>query len=304
MDVPWGAQADPLKPVKQVVPFAAGGSTDRVARLLAKRMGPLLGQVVVENRGGGVLGADAVAKAPADGHTLLMATVSTYGSSPAISKRIPDAPVQDFQSITNGMSVPSVWVVHPRIAVKNLKEFVGLARAAPGRYSYASPGAGALGHVNVEHFSQLAGIRLLHVPDRGAGPAMNDALAGQVHALTDKLPSALMHLQAGRLRALAELSPQRSRLLPDVPTYRKAGFNDLTEGGWFGLLAPAGTPQPVVQKRMEAAHRAMQDPDFRERTDAIGGTPMANTPVEFAAQIRAALSRCQAVTRAAQIEQE
>ena len=301
------AQTYPVKPIKLVVPFSAGGSTDMVARLLAERMSPLLGQVmVVENRGGsgGVMGTDAVAKAPADGHTLLMATVSSHGASPAIYKKLPYDPVKDFAPITNVMSVPSVLVVHPKLPVKNLKEFIQLAKASPSKYSYGSPGTGTLGHANVENFTQLAGIQLLHVPYKGAGPAMNDALAGQVDALTDNLPSALTHIQAGRLRALAVLSPQRCKLLPQVPTYMEQGFQDMSEGGWFGLMAPAVTPPAVVKKIMAAAHKAMQDPVFKERTDALGGLPMANTPEEFALQVKAALARYQAIVKKANIQAE
>jgi tripartite-type tricarboxylate transporter receptor subunit TctC len=301
------ALAYPIKPIKLVVPFPAGGSTDMVARLLAERMSPLLGQaMVVENRGGGggVMGADAVAKASPDGHTLLMATVSTHGASPAIHKKIPYDPIKDFQPITNVMAVPSVLMVHPKLPAKDLKAFISLAKSAPGQYSYGSPGAGSVGHANVEKFTQLAGIRLLHVPYKGAGPAMNDALAGQVDVLTDNLPSALTHIQAGRLRALAVLSPQRSPLLPHVPTYLEAGFKDMSEGGWFGLMAPAGTPAVVVKKLKDAAHKAMKDPSFKQRTDALGGLSMANTPEEFAVQVKAALTRYQAIAQAAQIQPE
>ena len=295
----------PIKPIKLVVPFPAGGSTDMVARLLAERMSPLLGQaMVVENRGGGgsVMGADAVAKARPDGYTLLMATVSTHGASPAIYKKIPYDPIKDFQPITNVMAVPSVLMVHPKLPAKDIQAFISLAKAAPGHYSYGSPGAGTLGHANVESFTQLAGIQLLHVPYKGAGPAMNDALAGQVDVLTDNLPSALTHIQAGRLRALAVLSPQRSPLLPQVPTYREAGFKDMSEGGWFGLMAPAGTPSIVVKTLMEAAHKAMLDPSFKQRTDTLGGLSMANTPEEFALQVKTALTRYQAIAKAAQMQ--
>jgi tripartite-type tricarboxylate transporter receptor subunit TctC len=302
-----GAQAQgfPSRPIKLVVPFPAGGSTDMVARLLAERMGPLLGQaVVVDNRGGGggTLGAEAVARAAPDGHTLLMGTVSTHGASPAIYRRVPYDPVRDFQPITNVMSVPSVLVVHPRLPARSLKEFIALAKASPGRYSYASPGNGSLGHANVENFAHLAGIDLLHVPYKGAGPALNDAVSGQVDALTDNLPSALLHIQAGRLRALAVLAPQRSPLLPDVPTYRESGYEDLAEGGWFGLLAPAGTPVAVVKTLMRAAHKAMDDPGYKARAQTLGGVAMANTPDEFARQIEASLSRYQRVVRLARIQ--
>lgn len=301
------AQSFPAKPIKLVVPFAAGGSTDLVARMLAERMGPLLGQTVtVDNRGGagGTLGADLVAKATPDGYTLLMGTVSTHGASPAIYRKIPYDPVKDFQPITNVMSVPSVFVVNPKIPAKTMRDFIAMAKAAPGRHTFASPGIGSLGHANVENFAHLAGIQLLHVPYKGAGPALNDALAGQVDALTDNLPSALPHIQAGRLRALALLSPQRSSLLPDVPTYRELGFEELSEGGWFGLMAPAGTPPAVVARLREAAHRAMEDASFKAQADKIGGVSMANTPDEFAQQIKQALARYQRVARVANIQPE
>ncbi|MFM8736215.1 MAG: tripartite tricarboxylate transporter substrate binding protein BugE [Betaproteobacteria bacterium] len=301
------AESFPAKPIRLVVPFAPGGSTDLVARMLAERMGPLLGQTVtVDNRGGagGTLGADLVAKATPDGYTLLMGTVSTHGASPAIYRKIPYDPVKDFQPITNVMSVPSVFVVNPKMPAKSMREFIAMAKAAPGRHTFASPGIGSLGHANVENFAHLAGIQLLHVPYKGAGPALNDALAGQVDALTDNLPSALPHIQAGRLRALALLSPQRSSVLPDVPTYRELGFEELSEGGWFGLMAPAGTPPAVVARLREAAHRAMQDASYKTQADKIGGVSMANTPDEFAQQIKQALARYQRVARVANIQPE
>lgn len=300
-----GAQAFPQKPIKLVVPFAPGGSTDLVARMLAERMGPLLGQpVTVDNRAGagGTVGADLVAKSAPDGHTLLMGTVSTHGASPAIYKKVPYDPVKDFQPVTNVMSVPSVFVVHPKVPARTMKEFMALAKAAPGKHTFASPGIGSLGHANVENFAHLAGIRLLHVPYKGAGPALNDALSGQVDALTDNLPTALPHIQAGRLRALAVLSPQRSSLLPDVPTYRELGFEDMTEGGWFGMLAPAGTPPAVVNRLREAAHKAMEEPGFKAQAEKIGGISMAGTPEEFAQQIKVALARYQRVAKVANIQ--
>ncbi len=299
------AQGYPLRAIKLVVPFAPGGSTDLVARMLAERMGPILGQTVtVENRGGagGTLGADLVAKASPDGYTILMGTVSTHGASPAIYKKVPYDPVKDFQPVTNVMSVPSVFVVHPKLPAASMKEFIALAKAAPGKHSFATPGIGSLGHANVENFAHLAGIRLLHIPYKGSGPALNDALAGQVDALTDNLPTALPHIKAGRLRALAVLAPRRSSLLPDVPTYRELGFEDMAEGGWFGLLAPAGTAPAVVARLREAAHKAMEDSSFKAEAEKIGGVFMANTPEEFAQQIKAALARYQRVARVANIQ--
>ena len=302
---PAAASDYPDRPVKLIVPFAPGGSTDMVARLLAEKMGPFLGKaVVIENRGGGggTLGADAIAKSRPDGYTIGMATVSTHGSNPAVYSRLPYDPVKDFAPITNVLSVPSVFVVHPSVPARTMPEFIALAKANPGKYTFASPGNGSLGHVNIENFMDLAGMQLLHVPYKGAGQAANDALAGVVHAMTDNLPSTLPHVKAGKLRALAVLAPQRSPVLPDVPTYRELGFEEMSEGGWFGLVAPAGTPPAVLARLHEAAHKAMATPDFKEKTAAIAGVAMANTSEQFAVQIRQAMERYRRIAQKANIK--
>lgn len=299
------AQAYPSKTIRLIVPFGPGGTTDIVARLLADKMGPILGQmVVVENKAGagGTIGIDAVAKAPADGYTLGMATVSTHGANPAVYAKLPYDAVKDFQPITNVMSVPSVFVVNPAVPAKTMKEFIALAKAKPGKYTFASPGNGSLGHVNIEQFMDLAGIELVHVPYKGAGQAATDALAGVVDSMTDNLPSSLPNIKAGRLRALAVLSPQRSPALPEVPTYKELGFEAMSEGGWFGLVAPAGTPPAVVKTLNEAAHKAMQDPSFKQRAAEVSGIPMANTPEQFAQQIRAMLDKYARIAKAANIK--
>lgn len=297
----------PNRPIKLIVPFGAGGSTDMVARLLADKMGVVLGKpVVVDNKGGagGSLGADAIAKSAPDGYTIGMATVSTHGANPAVYAKLPYDALKDFQPITNVMSVPSVFVVHPNVPAKTMKEFIALAKANPGKYSFASPGNGSLGHVNIENFMDLAGIQLLHVPYKGAGQAINDALGGVVNAMTDNLPSTLPHIKAGRLRALAVLSPVRSPVLPDVPTYAELGFKEMSEGGWFGLVAPAGTPPALVKKLNEAAHKVMASPDFIERMNAISGVPMANMPEQYTAQIRTSIERYRRIAQKANIRLE
>lgn len=299
------ASSYPDKPVKLIVPFPPGGSTDLVARLLAEKMSLILGQqVVVDNRAGagGTIGISAVARAEPDGYTIGMATVSTHGANPAVYTKLSYDPVKDFQPITNVMSVPSVFVVNPKLPAKSMKEFIALAKSEPGKITFASPGNGSLGHVNVEQFMDLAGIRLTHVPYKGAGQAAADALAGTVDAMTDNLPSSLPHIKSGKLRALAVLSPQRSPLLPDVPTYRELGFEAMSEGGWFGLVAPAGTPAPVVEKLMVSAHQAMQDPAFKQRTVDISGVPMANTPAQFAQQIREMMDKYARIAKVANIK--
>lgn len=301
------AQANdyPSRPIRLIVPFGAGGSTDMVARLLADKMTALLGKaVVVDNRGGagGSIGASEIARAAPDGYTIGMATVSTHGANPAIFSKLPYDAIKDFAPITNVMSVPSVLVVNASVPAKNMKEFVALAKAYPGKYTFASPGTGSLGHANIENFMNLAGIQMLHIPYKGAGQAINDALAGQVNAMTDNLPSTLPHIKSGKLRPLAVLAFKRSELLPDVPTYSELGYPGMGDGGWFGLVAPAGTPPAIIKKLNETAHKIMAMPDYLERQRGISGESMGNTPEEFGKQIKVAIDRYTAVAKRANIQ--
>lgn len=298
----------PERPIKLIVPFVPGGSTDLAARLIGEFAGRELGQViVVENRGGagGSLGMEQVAKAKPDGYTLGMATMSTHGSNvAAYGSRLKYDPVKDFAPISNVATVPSVFAVPSTFPAKTMQEFVALARANPGKYTFASPGAGSLGHANVEYFSSLAKIKLVHVPYKGAGAALNDAVSGQVDSITDNLPSALSHIQAGRLRALVVLADKRSPTLPDVPTYGEIGFPQMGNGGWFGVVAPAGTPPQIVQKLNDAIHKAMRQPDFVKKMDAAGATLIPNTPEQFKAQIAQAVARYQGVAKVTRITAE
>lgn len=297
--------AYPANPIRLIVPFAPGGSTDLVGRLIAEYLGKNLGQtVVVENKGGagGALGAEQIARAKADGYTLGMATVSTHGSNPAIYSNLKYDARKDFAPISNVMGVPSVFAVHPSIPAKNMAEFIALAKAEPGKYTFASPGVASLGHANIENFMMLSGINLLHVPYRGAGPALNDALAGQVNAITDNLSSTLPHLLEGRLRPLAVLGAERSNVLPDIPTYAELGFPEMGTGGWFGLVAPAGTPKEIVDRLNAAIQAAAKDPSFQEKARTIGGTIRTNSPEEFAKEIDAAIDRYTRVAKAANIQ--
>ena len=305
--VPAALAADnyPSRPIKLIVPFGAGGSTDIVARLLADKMGPILGQaVVIENKGGagGSIGAAEIARSAPDGYTIGMATVSTHGANPAIMSKLPYDAKKDFAPITNVMSVPSVFVVHPSVPAKTMQEFIALAKKNPGKYTFASPGTGSLGHANIENFMNLAGVELLHIPYKGAGQALNDALGGQVNAMTDNLSSSLTNIQAGKLRPLAVLALKRTELLPDVPTYTELGYPQMGDGGWFGLVAPAGTPKPIIDKLNAAAHKVMQDPAYQAKQKDIAGEGMANTPQAFAQQIDAAIVRYTAVAKRANIK--
>lgn len=295
----------PTRSIRMIVPFATGGSTDLVGRLIAEYVGRELGQsIVVENKAGagGAVGAEQIARSTPDGYTIGMATVSTHGSNPAIYKGLKYDPVKDFAPISNVMGIPSVFAIHPNVPAKDMKEFIALAKAEPLKYSFASPGVGSLGHANIENFMMLSDIKLLHVPYRGAGPALNDAMAGQVDAITDNLSSTLPHLQAGRLRPVAILGAERSPVLPDVPTYAELGFKEMGTGGWFGLVAPAGTPKDVIDRLNKAVHKAAANPEFQDRASKAGGTLMTNSPEEFAKDINGALERYARVVKAANIQ--
>ncbi len=295
----------PSRPIRLIVPFAAGGSTDLSARLVAEFAGRELGQtIVVENKGGagGAVGMEQVARSAPDGYTLGMATVSTHGSNPAVATKLNYDPIKDFAPVTNVVAIPSVFAVHPSVPAKTMQEFIALAKANPGKYTFASPGTGSLGHVNIENFMMLAKIDLLHVPYKGAGLALNDAVAGQVNAITDNLSSTLPHLKSGRLRALAVLGAARSPQLPNVPTYAELGFKDMGDGGWFGIVAPAGTPAAVVNKLNQAIHKAMQNPEFKRKVEESGGTLVPTTPDQFRVQIQQAMTRYARVAKAANIK--
>lgn len=297
--------AYPSRPIRLIVPFAPSGSTDLAARLIAEFAGRELGQsIVVENKAGagGAIGTEQVARATPDGYTIGMATMSTHGSNPSVYSKLRYDAIKDFAPVTNVLTVPSVFAVHPSVPAKTMKEFIALARDNPGKYSFASPGAGSLGHANIEHFMALSKIKLLHVPYKGAGLALNDAVAGQVNAITDNLPSALPHIKSGRLRALAVLSEKRSPALPGVPTYSDLGFKEMGEGGWFGIVAPAGTPPAVIARLNQAIHKAMQQPEFRRKIDEAGGTLLPTTPEQFGKQIEQAMARYAKVAKVANLK--
>lgn len=306
---PTHAQADyPRQPIKLIVPFAASGSTDLAARLIAEFASRELGQpIVVENKAGagGSIGMEMVAKAQADGYTLGMATVSTHGANPALyGSRLKYHPVKDFAPITNVATTPSVLMVHPRMLAANMQQLIALAKVNPGRFNFATPGVGSLGHANMAHFQSLAKIQLTHVPYKGAGVAMNDAVAGHVDIFQDQLPTALPHIKAGRLRPIAVLSEQRSPALPDVPTYGELGFPQMGGGGWFGVVAPTGTPPAIIAKVNAAIHKGMKHPDFARKMAESGATLIPGTPADFARQIQQAMERYERVAKVANIRAE
>ena len=292
---PWVAHAQsawPNKPVRIVVPFAAGGTTDILARAIAPELQKAFGQpFVVDNRpgAGGNTGGAEVAKSPADGYTLLMGTVGTHAINPSLYPKMPYDAVKDFAPVTLVAGVPNVVVMNPASAQKyDINSIADLARAAranPGKLNVASSGNGTSIHLSAELFKSMTGTFMLHLPYRGSGPALVDLIAGNVDLMFDNLPSALPHIKSGRLKALAVTSGQRSGVLPDVPTVAEAGgalLKNFEASSWFGLLAPAGTPVDIVNRIQQEAAKAMAQPAVKERLLSQGAIPSGNTPAEFA----------------------
>ncbi|NRP22828.1 hypothetical protein LPJGGPFB_06089 [Ensifer adhaerens] len=301
------AQGFPDRAVTLVVPFAAGGSTDVVARIVAQKMSEDLGQqVIVQNvaGAGGNLGADNVARADPDGYTILMGTVATHALNPLILKTKPYDPEKDFAPISLLVIVPNVLVVNPEMPAKTVAELLALLKAKPDEYAYASSGNGTPLHLSGELFKTMAGVSMQHIPYKGAGPALNDVIGNQVPIMFDNLPSSSGHIKAGTLRALAVTTAERAPSFPDVPTVAEAGIPGYETYTWNALFAPANTPEPVVARLNEAANKALADPAVVERMKEFSATIVGSTPAELGAHVKAELAKWTPIVRDANIQMD
>lgn len=283
------AQAYPAKPITVIVPFAAGGTTDILARVIGQALTKDLGQsVIVDNRAGagGNIGAQLAAKASADGYTLFMGTVGTHAINQSLYKKMPFDPIKDFAPLTRVAMVPNLLVANPGKPYKNVKELIAYAKANPGKVNFGSSGSGSSIHLSGELFNALAKVDMVHVPYKGSAPAVSDLIGGQIDIMFDNMPSAIQHVRAGKLRPLAVTTARRSPELPDVPTVAEAGVPGYEATSWFGMFAPAGTPAPIVAKLNGALVKVLADPEVKKKLAEQGAEPYSEKPEQFAEFIR------------------
>ncbi len=304
----WAAQpqAYPVKPVRMIVPFAPGGNTDIIARIVAPGMSKALGQqIIIDNRGGAgsMLGTDMAAKSPADGYTLLMVSAA-HVINPAMVKKLPFDPVKSFAAISKVADVPSAIVVHPSLPVKNAKQLIALAKASPGKLNYSSAGRGSIGHLSAELLGSVAQIKMTHVPYKGAGPALVDTMAGHVELLISSMPAVIGQSRAGKLRMIAQGGEKRSPAAADVPTMIESGVPGFVVTAGFGLFAPAGTPRPAIDRVLAALKASLSDQNTRERLSGEGADPVGGTPEEYEQFTRNEIEKWIKVARAAGIQPE
>ena len=301
------AQAWPSKPIRMMVPFPPGGSTDIVARIVAQKLSERLGQsIVIENRGGGggTIGTAAVAKSAPDGYSLAVASTSTHVVAPGVYAKLEYDPVKDFAPIGLMAVSPYLLVVNPSVPAKSLKELVALARQQPGRLNYASAGIGSTTHLAMEMLKAATGTFMLHIPYSGNGPAGTAVVGGQVEILFGSLPALLPHAKSGRVRALAVGTPKRSPSLPDIPTVAESGYPGFDASLGLAIMAPAGTPQPVIDRLNKELATLIAAPDTREALDKAGAEPLSGTPAELAAMIRDGIPKYARVIKAAGVKPE
>ena len=297
----------PSKQIRIIVPFAPGGATDMLARLVGQKMGETFNQtVIVENRpgAGGNIGAEAGAKAPPDGHTLTLAAAGFMAVNPSVYAKMGYDSVKDFQPITLLVNAPLLFVVNPKVQAQSVKDFINLAKASPGKLTVGNGGTGTAQHLGGEYFTSTADIQVTHVPYKGSAPATTDLLGGVFDAQFDNMVTLIPHVKAGKLRALAVSSAKRVPLLPDVPTIAESALPGFETGTWYGIVAPAGTPQPAVARLNREINRILALPDVQEKLLAQGLEPAGNTPAEFAAMIRSEIAKYAKIVKAAGIKAE
>jgi tripartite-type tricarboxylate transporter receptor subunit TctC len=302
---PAAAQTYPTKPVRLIVPFAPAGSTDVTARIVAQKLSDAWKQqVIVDNRAGagGNIGADAVAKAAPDGYTLLLATTGVMAINHRLYRTLPFDALRDFAPVTQIGALPLILIVHPSIPARSVKELVAIAKAKPGQLSYASSGVGSATHMTTELFRMMAGVDIVHIPYKGSGQAMADLIGGQVAIAFDQITSSLPQVEAGKLRALAVTSARRFPSVPNLPSVAEAGIAGYESVSWNGIAAPAGTPREIVGRIQAEVARTVQLPDIKERFFKDGIEPVASTPEQFAAHIRAERAKWEKVVDAAGIK--
>jgi tripartite-type tricarboxylate transporter receptor subunit TctC len=288
------AQSYPNKPIKLIIPFPPGGTTDIVGRIVADKLGKELGQaVVMENRGGGggSIGASALAKSDPDGYTIGMSTVSTHAVNTACNPKLGYDPITDFAPITNLARTANVLTLNPKFPPQDFKQFLEHVKKNPGKFSYASSGTCSISHMMGEQFKVSTGTFITHIPYRGAGPALNDVLGGQVEAMFDNLPSSISHIQSGKLRPVAVAWHTRVESMPNVPTFAELGLKQVNDPAWYGLVAPPKTPDDIIRKINAAAVKVLNMPEVRDRLKQSGAEAVGNTPAEYAAEIKAELEK-------------
>ena len=299
------AQAFPSKPIKIIVPYSPGGTTDLVARLVAQKLSERFGQpVLVDNKPGanGLIGADAVAKAAPDGYTLGIASPGTHAANASLYKTMPYDTIKDFTPVTLAVSAPMLLVVHPSLGVNSVKELIAAAKAKPGAISYASGGSGSSQHLAMELFKNMAGVDMTHVPYKGSAASYPDLLGGTVKVEMDVLPTALPPVKAGRLKVIATGSSKRLAVLPDVPTIAESGVPGYESSSWYGFVAPANLPPALLQKLNGEIVRALREPDVKDKLVNAGVIVVAGTPQEFAAHIRSEMDKAARIIKTANIQ--
>ena len=300
------AQAYPNKPIKLIVPFPPGGTADILGRMLGDKLAVVTSQsVIIENRAGaaGGIAAQSVAKSPADGYTLLFGTTGTQTMNPAINSKLPYDSLKDFASVSNFAASPFVLVVNPNIPAQNLKELLDRANKKPGALRYASFGTGSSAHMTGEMFKLRAGVDITHVPYKGAGPALIDVIGGHVDMMFTLAPSVVQHLRSGSLRAIAVAAPQRDQAISSVPTFTEAGLNNFVSDSWYGVFAPAGTPQPIIAKLNADIQKVLAMPDVKQKLASEGAIPVGNTPDQFTEQVRKELAHWTKIAADAKIRE-